>query len=704
MGKFIFRNYGGSYQLKIQSPEDFEKILSLDEALWAATSIPVDILNCDKAFLNYLDTDKNGRIRTDEIKDAVRWFLKIMKNYENTGKDILKLESINVDDPEGNLIRKTAERVLKNTGFSESKEITLSQVRDLQKIMADAGANGDGVITPNTAKEPEVSELISLIMSSVGSVQDESGKPGINQKILEEFFNQAKGYIEWINEGKIPEGEEKTEIMVYGKQTEEIFKIMKEVEGKIDNYFLLCGLAKIDERVIEYVKLKQKELEETAFEEKQILIEKLSRLPVAPLNKEEILNFDEEINILYREKIKKLKKVLEKIYGEEISSLTKERWENFKNTFNKYREWLSRKKGEKVEFIGEEKLKKYIEGNYKEKIEELIRKDLEVAEEIRNIQTLEKLILYQRYLLEFLNNSVSFSNVYDPQVKSLYEAGTLIIDGRKITLTIRVNNRDIHKKVAEKSNVFLMYLLITGKEDKEKNFEVVAALTSGEVGRLGIGKRGVFFTNDGKEWDAEIVDMIINPVGLLEAIKSPFIRLAENIKRQIEKFAKAKQEKIESAIVSPTGSGIARDLMVGGGVAIAAIGSSFAYITKVFSQVKFVHILITVLVIGALILIPNIILGFIKLKARDLSIIFEASGCAINLRMRLTTRLGRIFTFRPSLPPGSKKEKGDILKNFFKQPQKIFSWKRFFIILLIGIFIFFCFLFLMYKITVPHSM
>ncbi|MCD6407454.1 hypothetical protein J7L87_00180 [bacterium] len=703
MEKFTFRNYGGSYQLKIQSSEDFEKILSLDEALWAATSIPIDILNCDKAFLHYLDTDKNGRIRTDEIKNAVRWFLKILKNYENIGKDILKLESINIEEPEGNLIRKTAERILKNTGIPESKEISLSRVRDLQKIMADAGANGDGVITPDTAKEPEVSQLISLIMSSVGSVQDKSGKPGINQEILEEFFNQAKGYIEWINEGKIPEGEEKTEIMVYGKQTEEIFKIMKEVEEKIDNYFLLCGLAKIDERVIEHAKLKQKELEETTFEEKQILFEKLNRLPLAPVNKEEILNFDKEINILYREKIEKLKSVLEKIYGEEISSLTKERWENFKNSLGKYREWLKRKKGEKVESIGEEKLKKYIEGNYKEKIEELIRKDLEVAEEIRNIQTLEKLILYQRYLLDFLNNSVSFSNVYDPTVKSLYEAGTLIIDGRKITLTIKVTNRNIHKKISQKSNVFLMYLLITGKEDKEKKFEVVAALTSGEVGRLGIGKRGVFFTNDGKEWDAEIVDMIVNPVGLLEAIKSPFIRLAENIKRQVEKFAKAKQKKVETAVVSPTGSGIARDLMVGGGVAIAAIGSSFAYITKVFSQVKFIHILITVGVIGTLILIPSMIVGFIKLRRRDLSIIFEASGCAINLRMRLTTRLGGIFTFKPPFPKGSKKEKGDILKKFFKQTQKVFSWKRFLIILLIGIFLFLCFLFFVYKTTAPQS-
>ena len=67
MSRMICRNYGGSYQLRIQNAEDLEKIQVFDEVHWAATSIPTDSLNCDKEFTAYVDTDKNGRIRPAEL-------------------------------------------------------------------------------------------------------------------------------------------------------------------------------------------------------------------------------------------------------------------------------------------------------------------------------------------------------------------------------------------------------------------------------------------------------------------------------------------------------------------------------------------------------------------------------------------------------------------------------------------------------------
>ena len=70
MSRMTFRNYGGSYQLRIQDAQDLEKIQVLDEVHWAAISIPTNSLNCDKAFTAYVDTDKNGRIRPSELKAA----------------------------------------------------------------------------------------------------------------------------------------------------------------------------------------------------------------------------------------------------------------------------------------------------------------------------------------------------------------------------------------------------------------------------------------------------------------------------------------------------------------------------------------------------------------------------------------------------------------------------------------------------------
>ena len=45
MSKLTFKNYGGSYQLKIRDAEDLENIQVLDDAHWAATSIPIDSLS-----------------------------------------------------------------------------------------------------------------------------------------------------------------------------------------------------------------------------------------------------------------------------------------------------------------------------------------------------------------------------------------------------------------------------------------------------------------------------------------------------------------------------------------------------------------------------------------------------------------------------------------------------------------------------------
>ncbi len=47
----VFRNYGGNYQLRIEDAGDLALVLDLDPARWAATSVQIDTLQCDPAFL-----------------------------------------------------------------------------------------------------------------------------------------------------------------------------------------------------------------------------------------------------------------------------------------------------------------------------------------------------------------------------------------------------------------------------------------------------------------------------------------------------------------------------------------------------------------------------------------------------------------------------------------------------------------------------
>ena len=127
-----------------------------------------------------------------------------------------------------------------------------------------------------------------------------------------------------------------------------------------------------------------------------------------------------------------------------------------------------------------------------------------------------------------------------------------------------------------------------------------------------------------------------------------------------------------------------RDLLLGGGIAIAALGSSFAYVTKALSQVKPTHILVALAGIVIVVLLPGVIAGFVKIRKRDMSVILEASGWAVNVHMRLSATLGRLFTYAPNLPKNSRKERVDIVARFAKDlDQAPLRWRKLSIVIFI---------------------
>ena len=699
MAQFIFKNYGGSYQLRLQNADDLEKIQTFKESLWAATSIPIDALNCDRKFADYLDSDKNGRIRTDELKNAQAWLFRMLANHNKISQitDVLILEDIDISHTEGQKLRAAAELILNNLNHPEAKEINLNQVRDLQHILASSDNNGDGVITPEGIQDKNLSQFISIVMETIGSIQDAGGKQGIGKEQLDTFYTEAKSYLSWKLKGEIPQEQSKTEIMPWGTETPQAYELIANLENKIDQYFMQCAMVRFDEQSSTQMKLRQKELEEMDFSDEAEMETRLKNAPLAPPDTEGILNLEGNINSLYIQKISDLKeKVLKRILGESIKQLNKEQWNKVKNFFAPYREWLQSKQGEIVEKLGAEKLRTFIDGPYKKQTNSLIAKDISVADYLEQIKNLEKLILYQKYLLSLSNNFVSFANLYNPEIRSLFEAGTLVMDGREMLFAMKVPDLKEHKKIAIGSYMYLLYVEITGRYNNEEiKFNIVAAVTSGDAGDFRIGKRGIFFTRDRKEWDAQVVDIIVNPIGILESIKAPFRQFTAFIGKQVDKFSKIRQDKVGNILQPSSSSGMARDLMVGGGIAIAALGTALAYITKAlsqaaktFSQTPPIHILFVLLGIIAIVFIPSLISGFIKLRKRNMSVILEALGCAVNVHMRLTTNLGRIFTRMPGLPMDSHKQRQDLIAQFVKNVgYSSFNWKRLIIISLATILI-----------------
>ena len=670
MSQLIFKNYGKSYQLKIQDAQDLEKIQVLNEALWAATSVPINNLNCDYAFVSFVDTDQNGRIRTNEVKEAQAWLFRFHANRSrlSEGTDILDLNDIDVSHPEGQKLRAVAELILINLNSPDTQRISLAQVRDVRSIMASAANNGDGIIPSEATSDPDLAQFIISVIETVGSTLDASGKPGIGQEQLKMFFDEVQSYIAWKVKGEIPKGDNATDVMPWGIETPQAYELMATLEEKIEQYFAQCAMVRLDERAVAQMQLRQKELDEIDFTDKSKIEARIKAAPLATPNPKGILELESTINPLYVEILFNLKeKVLNRALGESVKYLTQKQWYKVKNVFTLYRTWLESKQGTKVEKLDVGILRTYLNGPYGKQVSELIAKDLVVADDLSQMHNLEKLILYQRWLMELANNFVSFSNLYNPQTRSLFEMGTLVIDGRQITFTMKVQDRQAHKKIAEKSCMYLLYVEVTGRQDKDIKFEIVAAVTSGISSGLRLGKRGIFFTVDGREWDAKIVDIVENPISIYESVRAPFQQFTSFIREQIDKFTKSHQGKLEKSFTAPSASGMTRDLLLGGGIAIAALGSSFAYVTKALSQVKPTHILVALVGIALVILLPGIIAGFIKIRKRNMGALLEASGWAVNAHMRLSATLGRLFTHVPNLPKDARRERKDIVAQFVKE-------------------------------------
>jgi hypothetical protein len=121
-----------------------------------------------------------------------------------------------------------------------------------------------------------------------------------------------------------------------------------------------------------------------------------------------------------------------------------------------------------------------------------------------------------------------------------------------------------------------------------------------------------------------------------------------------------------------------RDWMVGGGIAFAAVGSSLAFILKTISDVDPRDAAAIVAGLILAVMLFSALLGYLKLRRRNMAALLEAAGWAVNFRLKLTHSLGLLFTRQPGLPKEAQKERGDALARFLAQAgQSKFSWRRF---------------------------
>jgi hypothetical protein len=240
-----------------------------------------------------------------------------------------------------------------------------------------------------------------------------------------------------------------------------------------------------------------------------------------------------------------------------------------------------------------------------------------------------------------------------------------------------VHKKDEHKNYAKESNIFIVYAEITDKDKGGQSFIVAAPVTDGSKQSFKLGKRGVFRDDQDREWDAKIIDLLENPISISEAIRAPFIRVFDSLQTRFESYLKAPIENFEKSASqslppAPTGNqntkpSETKNMIVMGSVAIAALGSSFAYVFKTLLSIPISKIIFGIGGLLLLVYLAAFTLAWLSLRKRDLTSFIEASTWAVNLRMPLVRNLRKLFTRKPKLPKESQTELLDLLPDLLKK-------------------------------------
>jgi hypothetical protein len=268
---------------------------------------------------------------------------------------------------------------------------------------------------------------------------------------------------------------------------------------------------------------------------------------------------------------------------------------------------------------------------------------------------LERLARYGRDLLELANNFVAFKDFYTRLGPGIFQIGTLYLDGRACELVVAVNDPARHAALAALSRLCLVYCDCVRSGEKRS---IAAAFTAGDADQLMVGRNGVFYDRQGKDWDATITKIVDHPISLRQAFWSPYKKLARLVAEQLQKLAASKALAAEGKLAATATSVTAKPatppapfdvgkfagIFAAIGLAVGALGT--AAVTLVTGLLGLAWWQLPLVFIGILLLIsgPAVAMAWFKLHARNLGPLLDANGWAVNARARINIPFGTSLT------------------------------------------------------------
>lgn len=672
--RWRFFRAGGFDQARIESGADILALDELDQKLWVALACPVEGLNFDTETLRMLDGDQDGRVRASDLLTQVRWLGSVLKDPEELVRDgeELKLSAIAEDTPEGARVLASARRILTNLGRPAADGIALADTLDTERIFAATRFNGDGIIPAAAADDPATQALIGEIIACLGGETDRSGAPGVTQEKVDAFFGDIDRHAAWLDRGRDLEG------------TPEAAQALRDVMDKVDGFFLRCRLAAFSADAAGAVNPGADAFGDLAGMDVIDSLARLAPLPLAAVRADGTLPLRGGVNPAWADRLSVFRaKVVMPMFGDRDDLSTAE-WSEIRARYAARLDWEAARPDTAVGGLGAPRVLDIRAAAAKPAIDALIAEDKALESEAAAIDEVVRLIRLRLGFHRLVNNFVSFRDFYTRRKEAVFLAGTLYLDGRSADLCIRIQDAARHAVLAGLSRIYLVYCDCTRQGGGKMS--IVAAFTAGDADQMMVGRNGVFYDRRGVDWDATVVRLVEHPISIRQAFWAPYKQVAKLIGEQIGKVAAnannpaqvmqlAAPSSPPSAVAKPPAPTAAptpavpaapafdvgrfAGIFAAIGLALGALGTAVASVVTGFLRLAWWQMPLAVVGLVLVISGPSIAIAYMKLRQRSLAPILDATGWAVNARVRINIPFGGSLTSLARLPEGAERSLAD---------------------------------------------
>ena len=617
---------------------DVEHLKDLGRRYWLVLSCPVASVGGNVA-APLLDTDHDGRVQIPEVLAAIEWLKPRLSSFEVlfTAAEGLVADDICADTAEGAVLRKLFD------SLSGGKMISSADLTTAIGAFQAGAANGDGVI-PVSAVDTKFALLAEAMLAVTGGTAGCDGKNGIAAKDVEAFRAAREAYLKWTAD-KPEIGES-----LNGVAPADAVGCVERLTAKVEAFFAAGELLRYNPAAQETFAL-------------PTTPEALAEAPLAKLTPEATaIPVSQGVNPAWAKDLAMLGKLLDE------ESITPVLWEKAKALVAPYSAWATAKPQGADCFAGMDEHLFAMAGEpaVLKTITDAIDADSANAPLAAAFEDLKKLTALRTDLLPFLQNFVNVEALYPPKAKPLFLTGSLYMDERACSLCFPIEKAAAaHAAAATASKCCLVYCTLTRPADKVTR-TILAVFTTGTVNNLTVGKRGLFFDLEGKTWEAVVCHVVPNVISLTEAFFTPWRKVGEAITGTLHKFIASKNDAATAALTTkatatttavttgtatpaaaPNNSAMMASVATLG-IALSFVASAVAGIASALTQTPLWKTALVVLGFICIVSVPNVILTWIKLRARDLAPILNASDWAINRTIGFTAGLGKFFTQRAS--------------------------------------------------------